>query len=76
MNDEILTLLKRRAVAEVPAGFADRVMNAVRRERPPSSNGVLALVLNASAVRLAACLLACLVCLFRMAAVVAVFFPQ
>jgi hypothetical protein len=49
-------------------------MDAVRREAPPK--GVLVLVLSSHAVRVAACILACLTCLYRMAAVVAVFFVQ
>jgi hypothetical protein len=51
-------------------------MDAVRREPLPSSKGVQALLLSSPAVRVAACILACLACLCRMAAVVAVFFVQ
>ena len=76
MNDELFNLWTQRADAEVPADFADRVMDAVRREPLPSSNGVLALLQSSPAVRVAACILACLACLYRMAAVVAVFFVQ
>ena len=76
MNDELDNLWIRRADAEVPAGFADRVMDAVRREPPPSSKGVLVLLLSSPAVRVAACILACLACLYRMAAVLAVFFAH
>jgi len=76
MNDELYNLWIQRADAEAPAGFADRVMDAVRREPLPSSNGVLVLLLSSPAVRVAACILACLGCLYRMAAVVAVFFVQ
>ena len=74
MNDELYNLWMQRADAEAPADFADRVMDAVRREPPPSSKGVLVLLLSSPAVRVAACVLACLACLYRMAAVVAVFF--
>ena len=74
MNDELYNLWIQRADAEAPADFADRVMDAVRREPPPSSKGVLVLLLSSPAVRVAACILACLACLYRMAAVVAVFF--
>ena len=74
MNDELSNLWIQRANAEVPADFADRVMDAVRREPLPSSKGVLVLLLSSPAVRVAACILACLACLYRMAAVVAVFF--
>ena len=74
MNDELDNLWIQRADAEAPADFADRVMDAVRRERPPSSKGVLVRLLCSPAVRVAACVLACLACLYRMAAVVAVFF--
>jgi hypothetical protein len=68
MNDELYNLWKQRADTEAPADFADRVM--------PSSKGVRVLLLSSPAVRVAACILACLACLYRMAAVVAVFFVQ
>ena len=76
MNDELYDLWIQRAHAEAPADFADRVMDAVRREPPPSSKGVRVLLLSSPAVGVAACVLACLACLYRMAAVVAVFFVQ
>jgi len=76
MNDELFNLWMQRADAEAPADFADRVMDAVRREGLPSSKGVRVRLLSSPAVRVAACVLACLACLFRMAAVVAVFFVQ
>ena len=76
MNNELFNLWIQRAVAEAPADFADRVMDAVRREPLPSSKGILVLLLSSPAVRVAACVLACLACLYRMAAVVAVFFVQ
>ena len=73
MNDELYNMWIRRADAEAPADFADRVMDAVRREPPPSPKGVRVLLLSSPAVRVAACVLACLACVYRMAAVVAVF---
>jgi hypothetical protein len=76
MNDELYNLWIQRADAEAPTDFVDRVMDAVRREPPPSSKGIPVLLLTLPAVRVAACVLACLACLYRMAAVVAVFFPQ
>ena len=76
MNDEIYNLWMQRANAEAPADFADRVMDAVRREPLPSSKGVRGRLLSSPAVRVAACVLAGLACLYRMAAVVAVFFVQ
>jgi anti-sigma factor RsiW len=76
MNDDLYRLWIRRADAEAPADFADRVMDAVRREPAPPTKGVRVLLLSSPAVRVAACVLACLACLFRMAAVVAVFFAQ
>jgi len=76
MSDEIYDLWLQRADAEAPADFADRVMEAVRREPLPSSKGVLVLLRSSPAVRVAACILACLACLYRMVAVVAVFFVQ
>jgi len=76
MNDELYNLWIQRANAEAPADFADRVMDAVRREPLPSSKGVRVLLLSSPAVRVAACVLACLACLYRMATVVAVFFVQ
>ena len=76
MNDELYNLWLQRADAEAPADFADRVMDAVRREPLPSSKGVWGLLLSSPAVRVAACILACFACLFRMVAVVAVFFVQ
>jgi anti-sigma factor RsiW len=76
MNDELYDLWIQRANAEAPADFADRVMDAVRREPLPSSKGVQVLLLSSPAVRVAACILACLACLYRMAAVVAVFFVR
>jgi hypothetical protein len=51
-------------------------MDAVRREPPPSSKSVLILMRFSPGMRAAACALACVACLYRMAAVVAVFFPQ
>ena len=76
MNDELYDQWIQRANAEAPADFADRVMDAVRREPLPSSKGVRFRLLSSPALRVAACVLACLACLFRMAAVVAVFFVQ
>lgn len=76
MNDELYNLWIQRADAEAPADFADRVMEAVRHEPQPSSKVVWAPLLSSPAVRVAACVLACLACLYRMAAVVAVFFVQ
>lgn len=76
MNDELYNLWIQRADAEPPADFADHVMDAVRREPLPSSKWVLVRVLSSPALRAAACVLACLACLYRMAAVVAVFFVQ
>jgi hypothetical protein len=76
MNDELYNLWIQRADTEAPAGFADRVMDAVRREPLPSSKGALVLLLSSPAGRVAACILACLACLYRMAAVVAVFFVR
>ncbi len=76
MNDELYNLWIQRANAEAPADFADRVMDAVHREPLPSSKGVRVLLLSSPAVRVAACALACLARLYRMAAVVAVFFVQ
>jgi hypothetical protein len=76
MKDESYNLWIQRADAEVPADFTDRVMDAVHREPLPSSKGVLVLLLSSPAVRVAACILACLACLYRAAAVVAVFFVQ
>ena len=74
MNDELDDLWRHRADAEPSADFADRVMDAVRREPPPQ--GVLILMLASPAVRVAACIVASLACLYRMGAVVAVFFAQ
>ena len=76
MNDEFFDQWIQRANAEAPADFADRVMDAVRREPLPSSKGVRFRLLSSPTVRVAACLLACLACLYRMATVVAVFFVQ
>ena len=76
MNDELFNRWIQRADAEPPADFADRVMDAVHREPPRSSQGVMARLLSSPAVRVAACVLACFACLYRMAAVVAVFFVQ
>jgi hypothetical protein len=76
MNNELDNLWIQRADAEVPAGFADRVMDAVRREPLPSSKGVLVRLQSSPAVRVAAGILACVACLYRMGAVVAVFFVR
>ena len=76
MNDDLYNIWIQRADAEVPADFADRVMDAVRREPRPSSKGVLVLLQSSPTVRVAACILACLASLYRMVAVVAVFFVQ
>ena len=75
-DDELYDLWIQRANAEAPADFADRVMDAVRREPLPSSKGVRVLLLSSPAVRVAACVLACLAFLYRLSAVVAVFFVQ
>ncbi|MCY2967128.1 MAG: hypothetical protein NT069_26405 [Planctomycetota bacterium] len=74
MNDEFDNLWMQRAHAEAPADFADRVMDAVRREPLPSSKGTQVVPMSSPVVRVAACVLACVACLYRMAAVVAVFF--
>jgi hypothetical protein len=74
MNDELDDLWSHRPDVQVPAGFADRVMDAVRRE--PPRRRVLFLLLSSPAVRVAACILASLACVYRMGAVVAVFFVQ
>jgi hypothetical protein len=76
MNDELFDLWIQRSNAEPPADFADRVMDAVRREPLPSSKAVRVRLLSSPAVRIAACVAACLICVYRMAAVVAVFFVQ
>ena len=76
MNDELYDQWIQRASVEAPADFADRVMDAIHREPLPSSKGVRVRLLSSPAVRVAACVLACLACLYRMAAVVAVFFIQ
>jgi negative regulator of sigma E activity len=76
MNDRLYDLWIQRANAGAPADFADRVMDAVRREPLPSSKGVRVRLLSSPAVRVAACVLAFLACVYRMAAVVAVFFVQ
>ncbi len=76
MNDELFDQWILRAHAEAPADFADHVMDAVRREPLPSSKGVRVRLLSSPAVRVAACVLASLACLYRMAAVVAVFFVR
>jgi hypothetical protein len=76
MNDELYNLWIQRATAEPPPDFADRVMDAVRREPRPSSEGALVPLLSSPAVRVAACFLAGLAFLYRMAAVVAVFSVQ
>ena len=76
MNDELYSLWTERADAEPTADFVDRVMDAVRREPLPSTKGVLVVPRSSLAVRVAACILACLACLYRMVAVVAVFFVQ
>ncbi len=76
MNDELYDLWIQRANVEAPVDFADRVMDAVRREPLPSSEGVLVQLLTFHTVRIAACVLASLAFLSRMVAVVAVFFPQ
>ena len=76
MNDELYDLWIQRANAEAPADFADRVMDAVRREPLPSSEDAWFRLLSSPAMRVAACVLACLACVYRMAAVIAVFFVQ
>ena len=76
MNDVLFDLWIQRADADAPTDFADRVMDAVRREPLQSSKGVGVRWLSSPAMRVAACVLACLACLVRMAAVVAVFFVQ
>jgi len=77
MNDELYNRWRRRrADVEPPAGFPDRVMDAIRREPPLPRKGFFFALLASAPLRAAACALACLVCLYRLASVVAVFFPQ
>lgn len=76
MNEELYDLWLRRNDAEPPADFADRVMNAVRREGPPSAKSARELPLASPAMRVAACVLAGCACLYRIAAVFAVFFTN
>ena len=76
MNDELYNLWIQRADAEAPPDFADQVMDAVRREPLPSSKRILVLLLSSPAMRVGVGALACLACLYRMGAVVAVFFAQ
>jgi hypothetical protein len=76
MNDELDNLWINWTDVEASADFSDRVMDAVRREPLPSSKGVPFLLRSSPAVRVAACVLACLACLYRMVAVIAVFFVQ
>ncbi len=76
MNDKLYNLWIQRARAEAPDDFADRVMDAVRREPLPSQQGGPVLLLSSPAASVAACVLAGLACLYRMAAVIAVFFAQ
>lgn len=73
MNEELYNLWLKRGDAEAPADFADQVMDAVRNEPPPSSKGVLVRLLSSPAVRVAACVLACIVFLYRLSNVVGVF---
>jgi hypothetical protein len=75
MNDELYDLWKQRAAAEPSPDFADRIMDAVRRESLPSASTHI-LPLSSPVLRVAACVLAAVACLYRMAAVVAVFFVQ
>jgi hypothetical protein len=72
---------RRRTEVEPGPSFADQILDTVRRHRQqrtqPLSLGVILLrILSSPVVRAAACVLACLVCLFRMVQVVAVFFVQ
>ena len=76
MNDDFDHLWIQRPDAEPPTDFADRVMDAIRQEPPPRPKGVLFLLQTSPTLRTAACILAGLTCLYRMAAVVAVFFVQ
>lgn len=77
MNDDLYDRwTQHRAEAEPPADFADRVMDAVRREPRPPSKAVPATLLSSPPVRVAACVLASLAFMYRVAAVVAVFFVR
>jgi hypothetical protein len=76
MNDELYDRWIQRAAVEPPTDFADRVMDAVRREELRPVPYVASPLLSSPALRIAACILACAAFLYRLSAVVAVFFVQ
>ena len=80
-DDRYQTWLRRSADAEVPEGFADRVMAAVhdlerqRRQRRALRGWLLALLWSRPG-KVGIGTLAFLACVVRMVSVVALFFPE
>jgi hypothetical protein len=83
MNDDQLyhDWKRRRAQAETPAGFADRVMAAVHAHerdtrRRSRLHRVLLSLLASRRGRIAVCAVAALTCVFRLMHVAAIFYAQ
>ena len=77
-NDELYETWKRaRSSSEVPEGFADAVMGSVlaltTRRRRASLREFLVRLVSSKPGRVAACLFAGVVCVFRMTQVLSVF---
>ena len=68
-----------RRQGAVPPGFADRVMQSVQeydtQRRSVVARSLMARVLQSHAVRVAACSLAVVACVLRIACVLATFWP-
>jgi hypothetical protein len=79
-DDRYQAWKQRRAAAEVPEGFADRVMQTVRgvqgRQQRHAPAGVLGLLFSSRLSKVAVCTLAVAACVVRVAAVVAVLLPE
>jgi hypothetical protein len=71
---------RRRSAVSVPAGFAERVMSALRRapagREPARLDRWLSVLLATRAGKLGVCALGCLACAFRILSLVALFFPR
>jgi len=66
---------RRRAEADAPAGFADRVMTAIERQRTWLASAMLA-ALSSRLSRIGICSLAAAACVARLLHVFAIFVAQ
>jgi hypothetical protein len=81
-HDDLYNLwCRQRAESEPSPDFAERVLEAVRQEprqrtEPVRISAPLARLFSSPIARAAVCVLACLVCLLRLASVIGVYIPH